>query len=81
MNTGNLLKQQLIPALETLPEDKLLAVLRFVANLQREEQRWPIAASAAEPEPAGDPLLGFAGGVSHGALAHDIDEALYGDAP
>jgi hypothetical protein len=67
-------KQAIFDAIEQLPEQHLKDVLQYVQKL------------AATPSPASnpptqssDPLAGFIGAVSHGSLAANLDEELYGD--
>lgn len=72
------LKERLCKELEKLPEDRLREVLDFVGYLQTKEAKGGTARSSEDLDPQKDPLLKFVGGVSHGSLAHGIDEELYG---
>lgn len=71
------LKERLIEAIEGLPEDRLREVLDFVEYLQfKGHTQTPHDSQGLDPQD--DPLLSFIGGVSHGNLAHGIDEEIYG---
>ncbi len=70
------LKQRVIEELDQLPEDRLREVLDFVGHLKRKAERETPPPRELDPEK--DPILKLIGSVSHGALAKDIDEELYG---
>ncbi|PSQ62582.1 MAG: hypothetical protein BRD27_01920 [Bacteroidetes bacterium QH_10_64_19] len=67
-------KAKIVEALDALPEDRQREVLDFVESLRSREDA---NAEEREPDPEENPLLDFIGGVEHGSLAQDIDEALY----
>jgi hypothetical protein len=70
-------KQKLLSDIEQLPEYRLPEVLSFVDFLLSQAQRYtPIETQSRLPE--NNPLFEFIGGVTHGALAKDIDKELYG---
>jgi len=72
------LKDRLIQEIEKLPEDRLREALDFVGYLRAREDADTARKLPHNLDPKKDPLLKFIGGVSHGALAKDIDEELYG---
>ena len=72
MSSQETLKQELFREIEKLPEYRLQTVLSFVHFLLAQQK------SEGEPDSHQDPILEFIGGVSHGTLAQDIDEELYG---
>jgi hypothetical protein len=72
------LKEQLIEELEKLPEARLREALDFVGYLRTKEGNGAVTKSPEGLDPDKDPLLKFIGGVSHGSLAKEIDEELYG---
>jgi hypothetical protein len=72
------LKEQLIKELEKLPETRLREALDFVGYLRAREDTEAARKLPHNLDPQKDPLLKFIGGVSHGSLAKDIDEELYG---
>ncbi len=74
MSDRERLQRKLLRELEDLPEEQLQAVLEFVGSLRRK----PTDGGNADFDPARDPILAYAGGVSLGSLAKDIDAALYG---
>jgi len=79
MGTVNsIVKKRLIEEIARLPEEKLQEVLDFVGYLLSKEQRTQAVAEERALEPTKDPLLQFIAGVSHGSLAKDIDNELYG---
>jgi hypothetical protein len=74
--TSSVLKERLMKEAEKLPEKKLQEVLDFVDFLLSKE---PQAQKREKKlDPTKDPLLKFIAGVSHGSLAKDIDNELYG---
>jgi len=73
----NVLKERLIEELERLPEDRLREALDFVVYLRTREKNGAATRSPEDRDPKKDPILKFIGGVSHGSLAHGIDEELY----
>jgi hypothetical protein len=74
------IKQEILSEIEKLPEQKLPEVLDFVSFLLFKEgsHASPLPKQTTELNPQDNPLLQFIGAVSHGALAQDIDEELYG---
>jgi len=72
------LKERLIQEIEKLPEDRLREALDFVGYLRIKEGNGVVTKSLEGLDPDKDPLLKFIGGVSHGSLAKEIDEELYG---
>lgn len=76
--TAEALKDQLIKELEKLPEVRLREALDFVGYLRTKEGNEAARKSPENLDPQKDPLLNFIGGVSHGSLAKEIDEELYG---
>jgi len=75
---STMLKERLIEEIERLPRERLQEVLDFVGYLLSKEQRTQAVAQERELDPAKDSLLQFIGRVSHGSLAKDIDNDLYG---
>jgi hypothetical protein len=76
MNNTQVLKLQLVRNIINLPNDKLQKVFDFVKLLLGRNGN----GSSNEEYPSGhDPILDLIGLVSHGALAANIDEELYGD--
>lgn len=75
MTETEALKNKIVQEISDLPAEKLGDVLTFVSKLGDEEKQ-----SKGKPggEPERDPILKFIGGVSHGSLAHEIDDELYG---
>jgi len=79
MATVQGLKQKLLVEIEKLPEYKLQEVLDFVSFLSQKGRYSPgYQKQEKELDPERNPILRFIGGVSHGSLAQDIDEELYG---
>lgn len=76
--TTKALKEQLIKELEKLPEVHLREALDFVGYLRTKEGNEAAKKLPEDLDPKKDPLLKFTGGVSHGSLAQEIDEELYG---
>ena len=74
------IKQEIFLEIEKLPEQKLPEVLDFVSFLLFKESSdaSPPPNQIAKLNPQDNPLLHYIGVVSHGALAQDIDEDLYG---
>ena len=58
---------------------ELQEVADFVGYLLSKEKKVQAEKSATELDPTKDHLLKFIAGVSHGALAKDIDSELYGE--
>jgi hypothetical protein len=71
------LVSKIVEQIDHLPEESLHEVLDFVARLSNGELSEEITPDARAPEL--DPIFKFIGGVSHGSLAHDIDNDLYGN--
>ena len=63
--------------IDEIPETKLGELLDFMEFLLEKERR--TARRESYLDPLKDPILEFAGGVCHGALAKDIDQELYGE--
>ncbi len=80
MTTAQFLRQQLIQEIDRLPEFRLQEVLDFVLFLFSQEKRgsWQQEVQARRLPLDNNPLLHLIGDVTHGALAQDIDEDLYG---
>lgn len=76
--SSNVMKTQLLEELERRPDEQLKEVLDFVNSLLRKDQQARKGESGEDLDPEQDPLLQFIDGVSHGALAKDIDDELYG---
>jgi hypothetical protein len=73
------IQDKIAAAVEALPEDKQEEVLDFAEFLR--ERLEPPTGDGAPPEtldPADNPLRDLIGSVSHGSLAQNIDEELYG---
>jgi len=71
------LKKRLHTTIEQIPESKLGEVLDFMEFLLRKERH--STKKTFDLDPLRDPILEFIGGVSHGSLAKDIDNELYGE--
>jgi len=74
-------KAKIVEALDALPEGRQREVLDFVEFLQNR----PPGSKEESPEdgtgeldPEDDPILDAIGSVSHGSLAQNIDDDLYG---
>jgi hypothetical protein len=67
-------KQALLEAIEQLPEQCLAEVLQYVQQLARTQK----SPASKPPTPDSDPLADFIGAVSHGSLAANLDDELYG---
>jgi len=80
MSNVKTLKEKLVQEIGKLPGDRLGEVLDFVGYLLRQEEKARTIEPKSDLDPAQDPILKFIGGISHGALAKDIDNELYGDA-
>ncbi len=68
-------KQAIFEAIEQLPEQQLADVLRYLQQLAR-TQTLP---DSNPPTSSSDPLANFIGAVSHGSLAANLDDELYGN--
>lgn len=68
-------KQAIFEAIEQLPEQQLEDVLHYVQHLARAGK----SASVNPHSNSSDPLTNFIGAVSHGSLAANLDDELYGD--
>jgi len=79
MNSGSVLREQLVREIEKLSEVRLQEVLDFVEYLLSKEQKSRAVELDGDLDPAKDPILKFIGGVSHGSLAQNIDRELYGE--
>jgi len=71
------LKERLYTAIEKIPVSKLGEVLDFMEFLLKKERN--STQKRFDLDPLRDPILEFIGGVSHGSLAKDIDNELYGE--
>lgn len=67
-------KQALLNAIEQLPEQQLIEVLQYVQHLSHAQK----LTLPTEINRVVDPLAEFIGAVSHGALAANLDDELYG---
>ncbi|MBE9213947.1 hypothetical protein IQ247_14945 [Plectonema cf. radiosum LEGE 06105] len=68
------IKQEVFEAIEQLPEQQLEDVLQYIKQLAS------IQTTVTKPlTPVNDPLADFIGVVSHGSLATNLDNELYGD--
>ena len=74
---SNEIKERLFTTIEAIPESKLGEVLDFMEFLLVKERHKK--KGKFDLEPGKDPILEFIGGVSHGSLAKDIDNELYGE--
>ncbi|MEA5627209.1 hypothetical protein [Nostoc sp. UHCC 0251] len=68
-------KQAIFDAIEQLPEQQLKDVLQYVQKLAGTLK----SPTSNPPTQSSDPLAGFICVVSHGSLAANLDEELYGD--
>lgn len=68
-------KQAIIKAIDQLPEQHLADVLQYIQQLTN-TQKSPTAKPSISMS---DPLADFIGVVSHGSLATNLDDELYGD--
>ena len=66
-------KQALLKAIEQLSEQQLIEVLQYVQHLSHVQKSMP-----TELNQVVDPLAEFIGAVSHGSLAANLDDELYG---
>jgi hypothetical protein len=71
------IKQKLFTTIEEIPDNKLGELLDFMEFLLEKERHKTKERFSLDPEK--DPILEFIGGVSHGSLAKDIDNELYGE--
>jgi hypothetical protein len=79
MMTDQTLRQELQTKLEQLSTAKLREVLDFVSFLLSRQDRGEVdTPKISDSQPEQDPLLEYIGAGSHGALARDIDEEVYG---
>jgi hypothetical protein len=76
---ANEIRQRLRTTIDEIPEARLGEVLDFMEFLLEKEHR--DAGGESYLDPLKDPILEFAGGISHGSLARDIDKELYGETP
>ncbi|MCG6133388.1 MAG: hypothetical protein MET45_01770 [Nostoc sp. LLA-1] len=67
-------KQAIFEAIEQLPEQHLVDVLRYVQQLASKNPQ-----NQNLPSSSSDPLVNFIGAVSYGSLAANLDDELYGD--
>ena len=66
-------KQALLKAIEQLSEQQLIEVLQYVQHLSHVQKSMP-----TELNQVVDLLAEFIGAVSHGSLAANLDDELYG---
>ncbi len=78
MDTASMLKAEIDRELDKLTEDKLREVLGFVEELLNSQGEKHSHHEISPLPPEDDPILKFIGGVSHGRLAQNIDDELYG---
>lgn len=71
------IKERLYTTIEEIPESKLGEVLDFMEFLLKKDRH--STQKRFDLDPLGDSILEFIGGVSHGSLAKDIDNELYGE--
>jgi hypothetical protein len=67
-------KQALLKAIEQLPEQQLIEVLQYVQHLSHTQE----STLPTRPDRVVNPLAEFIGAVSHGSLAANLDNELYG---
>ncbi len=67
-------KQALLKAIEQLPEQQLIEVLQYVQHLSHTQE----STLPTRPDRVVNPLVEFIGAVSHGSLAANLDNELYG---
>ncbi len=74
------LKQQIMMSINQIPEQKVQDVLQYIQFLVYQQTLGFQEVSPVEKQIVSDndPIKEFIGGVEHGALATDIDEAVYG---
>jgi hypothetical protein len=75
------MKAKILEALDALPEERQREVLDFVEFLQNRTpvpEEEPPEDGKEDLNPEDDPILDAIGSVSHGSLAQNIDEDLYG---
>lgn len=72
------LKKKLLVEIADLPEEKLQEVIDFVGYLKAKAEEAK-SRKGAKLDPKKNPLRKLIGMVTHGALAKDIDRALYGE--
>ncbi|MDZ4876709.1 MAG: hypothetical protein CLLPBCKN_006144 [Chroococcidiopsis cubana SAG 39.79] len=66
-------KQALLKAIEQLPEQQLIEVLRYVQHLSHAQE----STLQAQTDHSVDPLSEFIGAVDCGCLAANLDDELY----
>ena len=83
--TSEPIKEILFTVVEQLSEEAIREVLDFTESLLAEEgvvlashARERIRRLEQKSSPEDDPIFEYIGGVSHGALAKNIDDELYG---
>ncbi len=79
MTAPQVLKERILTQLERLSSDQLQEVMDFVGYLVTKQGKVSAPQTRGALDPRKDPLLKFIGGVSHGRLAQNIDEELYGE--
>ena len=70
------IKERLLATIEEIPESKLEEVLDFIEFVLDKERH---VQEKNDLEPMKDPILEYIGGVTHGSLAENIDDELYGE--
>jgi hypothetical protein len=73
--TNESVKESLFTVIEQLSEETTKEALDFIESLLVRER---IKKSEPKYSSKSDPILEYIGGVSHGALAKNIDGELYG---
>jgi len=76
--TGELIKERLFTVIEQLSERATKQTLDFTESLLARER---IKKSEPKSGSKNNPILEYIGGVSHGTLAKNIDNELYGGNP
>ncbi|MFQ6039284.1 MAG: DUF2281 domain-containing protein [Candidatus Poribacteria bacterium] len=68
-------KERLFTVIEQLPEEITKEVLDFTESLLARER---VERLKPKFSPENNPILEYIGGISHGTLARNIDDELYG---
>jgi hypothetical protein len=71
------IRERLRTTIEEIPENKLGELLDFMEFIL-EKARHP-KGEELDLAPGKDPILKYIGGISHGSLAKNIDNELYGE--
>ncbi|MBI4777431.1 hypothetical protein HY792_00685 [Candidatus Desantisbacteria bacterium] len=78
MSNSMVLKERVLVEIEELSNSKIKEVLDFVGYLKTWGKTEKGSKLVAKLAPENDPILKFIGSVSHGFLAKNIDNDLYG---